>query len=77
METGSYMRDVRVVGETALHRAAAYQSREVIELLLQAGADKILKDSHGESPLSWASRHWRERDILKLPLYGKYEDSII
>jgi len=77
IETGGYMRDVCVVGETALHRAAAYQSREVIELLLQAGADKTLKDSHGESTLSWASRHWRERDILKLLLYGKYEDSII
>jgi len=29
--TGNFMRDVWVVGETALHRAAAYQSKETIE----------------------------------------------
>lgn len=76
VETGSYMRDVCVVGETALHRAAAYQSKQLIQLLLSAGADKSSKDSRGESPLSWASRHWRSRDILKLLLYGEYENSI-
>lgn len=76
VETGSYMRDVKVVGETALHRAAAYQSKQTIELLLGSGADKSLLDDRGESPLSWASRHWRDRSILKLLLYGTYQNSI-
>lgn len=66
VETGSFMRDVQVVGETPLHRAAAYQSKATIELLLEKGADKTLRDGRGESALSWASRHWRKRDILKL-----------
>lgn len=71
--TGNFMRDVRVVGETALHRAAAYQSKDTIEFLLRQGADKTLKDARGESPLSWASRHWRDREILKLLEYGTYQ----
>lgn len=74
--TGNFMRDVCVVGETPLHRAAAYQPKETIEYLLSCGADKTLKDSRGESALSWASRHWRPRDILKLLTYGRYENSI-
>ena len=74
--TGNFMRDVWVVGETALHRAAAYQSKETIEFLLEHGADKTLKDSRKESALSWGSRHWRERGILKLLQYGDYENSI-
>ncbi len=74
--TGNFMRDVRVVGETALHRAAAYQSKETIEFLLSRGADKTLKDARGESPLSWASRHWRSRDVLKLLEYGEFKGTI-
>lgn len=74
--TGNFMRDVRVVGETALHRAAAYQPQEIIEFLLAQGADKNLKDHRGESALSWASRHWRPREILQLLQYGEYENSI-
>ncbi len=70
--TGNFMRDVWVVGETALHRAAAYQSKETIEFLLERGADKTLKDSRKESALSWGSRHWRERGILKLLQYGDW-----
>lgn len=76
VETGSFMRDVCVVGETALHRAAAYQSDETIDFLLSQGAEKTLKDSRGESPLSWASRHWRSRDILKRLAYGQYERTL-
>jgi len=70
--TGNFMRDVWVVGETELHRAAAYQSKETIEFLLDNGADKTLKDSRKESALSWGSRHWRERGILKLLQYGDW-----
>ncbi len=69
-ETGNFMRDVRVVGETPLHRAAAYQSKETIQLLLDYGADKSLRDARGESAISWASRHWRNRDVLRLLAFG-------
>ena len=75
--SGNFMRDVRVVGETPWHRAAAYQSKETIEYLLSQGADKTIKDSRGESPLSWASRHWRAREILRMLQYGEYENSIL
>lgn len=72
VETGCFMRDVRVVGETPLHRAAAYQPKEIIELLLTNGADPAIEDSREESPLSWASRHWRARDVLRLLHYGEH-----
>ncbi len=75
-ETGNFMRDVCVVGETALHRAAAYQPYETIEYLLSKGADQTIKDARGESPLSWASRHWRDRATLKLLQYGSYEGTL-
>jgi ankyrin repeat protein len=70
--TGSFWRDVTVVGETPLHRAAAYQPLKTVQLLLDYGADKTLKDARGETPLSWASRHWREREILRVLLHGDH-----
>lgn len=74
--TFCFARDIRTRGETPLHRAAAYGSLEMIKLLLDAGADKSAKDANGESPLTWASWHWRENDVLKLLLYGEFEGSI-
>jgi len=38
VETGAFMRDTRTRGETALHRAAAYGTANVIRLLIDAGA---------------------------------------
>lgn len=70
--TGQFMRDVRVVGESSLHRAAAYQPQKTIELLIQSGADVSQKDAREESPLSWASRHWRDRAILKILCYDHF-----
>ena len=71
-ETGSFMRDVRTRGETPLHRAAAFASAETISLLLEAGADKSLKDANGDSPISWASWHLRPGRILALLAYGEH-----
>jgi len=65
--TGSFWRDVKTVGETPLHRAAAYCSEEIIDFLLASGADRSIRDDRGESAQSWASRHWRDRAlVLKL-----------
>lgn len=64
--TLAFWRDVRTRGETPLHRAAAYAAKETIELLLAAGADKTIRDANGDSPQSWASWHWRPREIIDL-----------
>ena len=59
-------RDARVRGETPLHRAAAYGTPEIIKLLLDAGADPNIRDANGDSPLSWASWHMRDKAIVDL-----------
>ena len=71
-ETGAFMRDVRTVGETPLHRAAAYAGTEIVEYLLDHGADREARDAHGDSPLSWASRHLRPGAILSLLVFGEH-----
>jgi uncharacterized protein len=68
--------DIRTRGESPLHRAAAYGSVEMIQMLLDVGADRTSKDAHGETPLTWASWHLRDNDVLKLLLYGEFERSI-
>jgi len=78
--TETYYRDIKVIGETPLHLAAAYGSKEMIELLLKYNADPSIKDDRDESPLTWYSRHQRidqhiklERDSRDLLLYGKWK----
>lgn len=68
----NFMRDVRVRGETALHRAAAYASTETIQALLAAGADTSLRDSNGDSALSWGSLYRRDSEVLKLLCFGEF-----
>ena len=72
VETGCFMRDVWTKEETPLHRAAAFGDADVIQMLLDAGADKTAQDMHGESPLSWASWHLRPGKILALLIYGEH-----
>lgn len=71
-ETGGFMRDVRTRGETPLHRAAAFGDETIIQLLLDKGADRELRDAHGDTPLSWASWHLRPGAILALLAYGPH-----
>lgn len=72
VETGAFMRDVFTRAETPLHRAAAYGDATCIKLLLEAGADKAIRDMNGDSPLSWASWHLRPPKILALLCFGDY-----
>jgi hypothetical protein len=72
IETGSFMRDCRTRGETPLHRAALFGTRETIEKLLAAGADRERKDARGETPLSYASWARRATDVLRPLLYGPH-----
>ena len=71
-ESGAFMRDVRTCGETPLHRAAAFASPELIQLLIDHGANREAKDSNGNSPLSWASLHLRPGQVLALLSFGDH-----
>ena len=53
-------------GETPLHRAAAFASVDVVQLLLQAGADRAMQDVHGETPHIWAGWHRQEKELVEL-----------
>ncbi|WP_373488848.1 ankyrin repeat domain-containing protein [Blastomonas sp.] len=66
VETGSFMRDVRTRGETALHRAAAYGTLESIRLLIEAGGALDARDANDDSPLSWASYALRDASVLHM-----------
>lgn len=70
--TEGFMRDAFTRQETPLHRAAAYGNVAMIQLLLEAGADKTAKDMNGDSPLSWASWHLRSDLILSMLCFGDY-----
>lgn len=74
-ETGAFMRDVRTKGETPLHRAAAFGDEEVIDFLLERGADREARDANGDSPLAWASWHLRPGPILALLAFGPHQVS--
>jgi|GEM_PF-495690 len=69
MRTYFLWRDARVRGETPLHRAAAWGSAEVIRLLLDAGADPAKIDINKDTPLSYASWHMRDKDIIDMLSY--------
>jgi ankyrin repeat protein len=66
VQTLAFWRDVRTRGETPLHRAAAYASEETVKFLLEAGADKRIRDANGDSAQSWASWHWRPKPLIDL-----------
>ena len=52
-------------GATALHHAAFYGHREIVELLHDAGADINARDkTHGATPAGWAIHYLRERGAL-------------
>lgn len=72
VETGCFMRDCRTKGETPLHRAAAFGTATMIQLLLDAGADRELTDMNGDTPLSWASWYLRPDSILRMLCYGGF-----
>ncbi len=55
-----------VQGETPLHIAARCGGKEMIGLLLDAGADKAMKTALGETPLDFAKKERRSEDILEV-----------
>jgi ankyrin repeat protein len=53
-------------GETPLHRAAAFASIEIVQLLLQARADRAALDVNGETPHIWAGWYRREQELVEV-----------
>ena len=70
--TDAFMRDCRTKGETPLHRAAAFGSDEVVQMLLDAGAVLDARDMNGDTPLTWASWHLRPAAILRKLCHGPH-----
>jgi len=70
MKTYCFWRDARVKGETPLHRAAAFGSPAVIQLLLDAGADPTIRDANNDTPLSWASWYMRDKSVIDQLVYS-------
>ena len=67
----------KVIGETPLHRAAAFGSEEMIQFMVEAGADITATDAHGETPLTWYGRFQRRKPHLKLERgAGKYLEGV-
>jgi len=69
-ETLCFMRDAFLKAETPLHRAAAYGNESIINLLIEAGADRSAKDANGDTPISWGSWYLRDSNILRLLTYN-------
>ena len=72
VKAGSDVKSGTPNGTTPLMVAAAAGKVEAVQALIDAGADKSAKDAHSESPLTWASWHLRDNDVLKLLLYGEF-----
>ncbi len=73
--TEAFMRDMRTKDEAPLHRAAAYGDAEIIQLLLNHGANRAARDALGDSLLSWASAHLRPGPVLRLLAFGPHQVS--
>ncbi len=52
-------------GQTALHHAVARGSKPVVETLIQAGADPMLKDDQGRCAMDLSTGDTAMREILK------------
>ena len=53
-------------GETPLHIAATSHDVELIQMLLNAGADKTLKNDLDDTPCCWAIRYLAPPEVIKL-----------
>ncbi|WP_293448535.1 ankyrin repeat domain-containing protein, partial [Persephonella sp.] len=52
-------------GGTALHWAVFYGHKEIIKLLLMQGADPLIKDKNGITPIDVARINGK-KDVLKI-----------
>jgi ankyrin repeat protein len=66
MGTSMFDGNVKLWGETPLHYAAAYGDEEMIKAMLNAGADRKALNTHDETPVDYANRHQRPRNVRDL-----------
>jgi ankyrin repeat protein len=57
------------IGSTPLHVAASHGSKECVILLLDAGADKTIKNSYGQTPYA-KSKDPEIKQLLKISGYN-------
>lgn len=62
--------DVLVTGKTALHLAACEKSPEMVQLLLERGADPNAQDAEGRTPLHEAALWGRLQSVKALLRFG-------
>lgn len=55
-----------VCGESPLHLAAAYGHQGFVELLLNNGADRNVRDQTGQTPQHWAARYGQDTLVNSL-----------
>ena len=67
---------VNKYGCTPLHYAAQYGCVRIVEILLQAGADKNAANEHGWTPLHYAARYGREAIIQKFIKAGADKNAL-
>ncbi len=58
---------------TPLHIAAQFGNAEIVEMLLQYGADATLQDEHGDTPLDDAIANEQKNVIELLKNHGAIE----
>ena len=62
---GTYVDSVNHAGQTALMLAAGFNRREVVSLLLAAGANTELQDDLGLTAVDWAENHAAIAELIK------------
>ena len=65
-----FVRDAFLKAETPLHRAAAYGNEGIINLLLDAAAERSVKDANSDNPISGGSWYLRDSNVLRLLVYN-------
>ena len=62
--------DPRADGKTALHHAARYGHCDIIDILLEAGANPQATDSKGRTPVDLASQYGQRTAVVRLETRG-------
>jgi ankyrin repeat protein len=57
LDRGMDINEQNCEGKTALHEACSYERKDVIQLLLERGADSTIKDGHGNTPYTRTKKY--------------------
>jgi hypothetical protein len=71
----SVINEADSIGTTALHTACSHDHLECVKVLLEAGADKSLKNNYGQT--AWAKTNNNDIKLLvKIPGYNKNNEEV-